>query len=470
MQKCIACGANTGRVTLSFPAFRHVDFSTIGSELRGSVCGHCQLFQNIDSFAKERLSYQTQFYGSSAQTIHKSARNKKKARTRSEIQADCIAKLLPSSAKACLDIGCFDGALLRALGIVMPAVDKLGYDVNPTHNVVDLAGRLEITSAQEEIFRGRFDAVIYSHSIMYIDNIVNQLKRLRSHLTDEGFVFIQLPDIRINPLYALMGDQAFIFSEDNLERLLKYSGYDSERVYLVGHSNGGFMSYRMACDQSELITGIVSFAGSTWWNENDCAASDSVAVLQIHGTWDTSIRYDGLTPHEGDPFAAPLDIEGCIGESCGPQFDTCLANTACNALWDCYVDCAIKGADETCYNSCWLAAPAAAQLLWMETFACAINAGCYDDPTKSWPGYPGAEEIVSRWAETNGCDNTPEEGDALDLVTENEGLDTYPTVYPGCPEGQSVELWTILYGSHAPQFTKNWAPEIVDWLLTQSKP
>jgi trans-aconitate methyltransferase len=232
VQKCIACGANTDKVTLSFPAFRHVDFSTIGSELSGSVCGHCQLFQNIDSFAKERLSYQTQFYGSSAQTIHKSARNKKKARTRSEIQADCITKILPSSAKACLDIGCFDGALLRALGIVMPAVDKLGYDVNPTHNVVDLVGRLEITSAQEEIFRGRFDAVIYSHSIMYIDNIVNQLKRIRSHLTDEGFVFIQLPDIRINPLYALMGDQAFIFSEDNLGRLLEYSGYDSKRVYL----------------------------------------------------------------------------------------------------------------------------------------------------------------------------------------------------------------------------------------------
>ena len=39
---------------------------------------------------------------------------------------------------------------------------------------------------------------------------------------------------------------------------------DARRVYLVGHSNGGYMAYRMACDHADQLTAIVSLAGSTW--------------------------------------------------------------------------------------------------------------------------------------------------------------------------------------------------------------
>ena len=30
---------------------------------------------------------------------------------------------------------------------------------------------------------------------------------------------------------------------------------DTQRVYLVGHSNGAFMSFRMACDHADVIAG-----------------------------------------------------------------------------------------------------------------------------------------------------------------------------------------------------------------------
>src|SRR5262249_37764283 len=39
---------------------------------------------------------------------------------------------------------------------------------------------------------------------------------------------------------------------------------DPKRVYLVGHSNGGFMTYRMACDHAETIAAIASLAGAMW--------------------------------------------------------------------------------------------------------------------------------------------------------------------------------------------------------------
>ncbi len=69
---------------------------------------------------------------------------------------------------------------------------------------------------------------------------------------------------------------------------------DPKRVYLIGHSNGGFMSFRMACEASELITAIVSLAGSTFDDPADCApATIPVSVLAVHGTQDATIPYDG---------------------------------------------------------------------------------------------------------------------------------------------------------------------------------
>jgi polyhydroxybutyrate depolymerase len=70
---------------------------------------------------------------------------------------------------------------------------------------------------------------------------------------------------------------------------------DANRVYLIGHSNGGFMSFRMACEASELITAIVSLAGSTFADGMDCQpATQPVSVLAVHGTADATILYEGV--------------------------------------------------------------------------------------------------------------------------------------------------------------------------------
>jgi len=68
---------------------------------------------------------------------------------------------------------------------------------------------------------------------------------------------------------------------------------DARRIYFAGLSNGGFMSYRMACDHADLIAAIVSVAGATFYDPNDCTPNEPVDVLEIHGTADTVILYDG---------------------------------------------------------------------------------------------------------------------------------------------------------------------------------
>ncbi len=68
---------------------------------------------------------------------------------------------------------------------------------------------------------------------------------------------------------------------------------DPRRVYFVGHSNGGFMAYRMACQLSSRVAAIVSLAGATFADDTKCLASAPVSVLQIHGTADATIAYGG---------------------------------------------------------------------------------------------------------------------------------------------------------------------------------
>ena len=68
---------------------------------------------------------------------------------------------------------------------------------------------------------------------------------------------------------------------------------DPKRVDLLGHSNGGFMSYRLACVHADRIAAMVSLAGATFANPADCAPSSPVAVLQIHGTSDDVIAFGG---------------------------------------------------------------------------------------------------------------------------------------------------------------------------------
>ena len=81
---------------------------------------------------------------------------------------------------------------------------------------------------------------------------------------------------------------------------LKYR-VDPKRVYFVGHSNGGFMSHRMACDRTELIAGIVALSGNVWADPTRCNPTGPVHILQVHGTLDPIIRYMGGSAKAGTP-------------------------------------------------------------------------------------------------------------------------------------------------------------------------
>ncbi|MEO7092156.1 MAG: PHB depolymerase family esterase [Polyangiales bacterium] len=74
---------------------------------------------------------------------------------------------------------------------------------------------------------------------------------------------------------------------------------DPQRIYVLGHSNGGFMAHRLACEHAETFAAIASFAGATWTDESSCKPSGPVGVLQIHGTADDTVLYAGTSTPGG---------------------------------------------------------------------------------------------------------------------------------------------------------------------------
>ncbi len=73
-------------------------------------------------------------------------------------------------------------------------------------------------------------------------------------------------------------------------------GLDPDRVFATGMSNGGDMSYRLACEADDAFAAVAPVAGCLMGViQERCAPASQPSLLEIHGTTDP------ITPWEGDP-------------------------------------------------------------------------------------------------------------------------------------------------------------------------
>lgn len=65
---------------------------------------------------------------------------------------------------------------------------------------------------------------------------------------------------------------------------------DPRRIFATGISNGGMMSYRLACEMSDKIAAIAPVEGA---QELPCRPSNPVSIIIFHGTADHLVPYNG---------------------------------------------------------------------------------------------------------------------------------------------------------------------------------
>jgi polyhydroxybutyrate depolymerase len=107
---------------------------------------------------------------------------------------------------------------------------------------------------------------------------------------------------------------------------------DASRVWAMGHSNGGMMAYRLACDLSEQITAVAVVTGALV--DDTCNPSKPVPLIHLHGDLDPTVPYQG-----GGKFETPNIYYSTLDYS---KANTCdgspaenLTSTKQQYIWNC---------------------------------------------------------------------------------------------------------------------------------------
>jgi polyhydroxybutyrate depolymerase len=84
------------------------------------------------------------------------------------------------------------------------------------------------------------------------------------------------------------------FTAALLDELSAQYNIDHKRVYATGMSNGGYMSFHLACQLPDRFAAVASVTGAMTPNSRfACQVVRPFPVLQIHGTEDPVVPYDG---------------------------------------------------------------------------------------------------------------------------------------------------------------------------------
>lgn len=115
---------------------------------------------------------------------------------------------------------------------------------------------------------------------------------------------------------ALVDDVGFL--SDLIDTLKATYNIDPNRIYCTGMSNGGFMSYSLACELGDRIAAIASVTGSMVTPIlNACNPQRPVPVMEIHGTADNTVPYNG-SPAQGFVSIPTLVAAWVAKNHCSP--------------------------------------------------------------------------------------------------------------------------------------------------------
>ncbi len=139
---------------------------------------------------------------------------------------------------------------------------------------------------------------------------------------------------------------------------------DHRRVYATGLSNGGYMSYRLACDASDLFAAVAPGAGAIGINSigggtnptsdfTSCDPKEPVSVLDMHGTSDPLISYSLQAPSlsliSGEDGCGTMTAPAASPKSAGDT--TCVSYSGCPAGIE-VIGCSVSGG-----GHCWFGSP-----------------------------------------------------------------------------------------------------------------
>ncbi len=131
------------------------------------------------------------------------------------------------------------------------------------------------------------------------------------------------------------------FTESLLDELSSNYNIDQKRIYSTGMSNGGFMSFLLACQLSDRIAAVASVTGSmTPETYITCDPQHPTPIMQIHGVVDGVVPYFGAnwTRSIADVLAYWRDYNNCSTELIKTDVPNTNLLDASSASYQVYLD------------------------------------------------------------------------------------------------------------------------------------
>lgn len=149
--------------------------------------------------------------------------------SRSQLLARWLGdKLRFDETHSILDYGCGDCSALCSFAEVFPKAQLFGYEIEdikrPKIRSLPNFQKLIISDKFEP--SQQFDFISLIHCLEHLDDPIRVLKNIHNYVSDEGYIFIEVPDVKMSNYDILIADHVSHFSLDLLSEILMLSGFE----------------------------------------------------------------------------------------------------------------------------------------------------------------------------------------------------------------------------------------------------
>lgn len=200
-----------------------------------AVCRDCGTVQKPITkkwlMGNEKIYLNYQIYnqgGGSEQSTFDQSTGAKQLRSETVVQWLAANHSLPETGKL-LDVGCGNGAFLKAFGAYYKGWQMTGLELDSRNKQVieSIPGVESLYVGGVDGLNGRFDMIVLIHALEHISNPVPFLKSLSNHLSPEGLLLVETPNLETSPFDILIADHCTHFTENSLKRVVEEGGFQN---------------------------------------------------------------------------------------------------------------------------------------------------------------------------------------------------------------------------------------------------
>lgn len=198
-----------------------------------------------------------------------------------------------------LDVGCGNGAMLRAFSQTLPGWSLAGTELDDKYRgVIERIERVEgLHTCPPDQVPGTFDAVMMIHVLEHIAEPHGFLAAVRSKLLPGGLLLVELPHHAANPFELLIADHCTHFAAATAAALLEAAGFEvllsaedwvPKELTLLARKEDGARATDVAHARAPSPAGHPVAAGLRWLS-GIAAAARQLAAHESFGLFGTSI-------------------------------------------------------------------------------------------------------------------------------------------------------------------------------------